>query len=73
MLLIQGSESMDMSQSQEPTSPDHDAHMVPPIQGVSELEDALQGEVIYKYFVCNMFVDFYHGLCFSSSFCILTH
>ena len=54
---------MDMSQSQEPTLEDHDAHMVPPLQGVSELEDGLQGEVIDKMTLCvlclsNFIMDF---------------
>jgi hypothetical protein len=65
VLYFQASESMDMSQSQEPMSEDHDAHMVPSVQGVPELVDGLQGEVIgtiYLFGLC--FVDFHVELCF---------
>ena len=45
-----------MSQSQEPTSDDHNALIVPPVQGDPEIRDGLQGEVngtISVSYVCS--------------------
>jgi len=70
MLCFQALESMDMSQSQQPTSEDHDAHMVPLVQRIPELEDGFQGEVIDTISLCdlcllNFIMDFvlFHILC----------
>jgi hypothetical protein len=65
VLYFQASESMDMSQSQEPISEDHDAHMVPSLQGVAELVDGLQGEVSGTLYLSRLcFVDFHVEQCF---------
>lgn len=40
---------MDMSQSQEPASDDHNALIVPAAQGDPEKGDGFQGEVTYTF------------------------
>jgi hypothetical protein len=60
-----------MSQSEEPTSDDHNALIVPPVQGDPKTGDGLQGEVTDTISV-NYVSSILSWTLFKSRFCVLT-
>ena len=47
--LVQASQSMDLTQSQEPSMEDHEDQMQVPVVEIEAIDHGLQGEVIVLY------------------------